>query len=268
MDEKLQALKNYLRSLGSCVIAFSGGVDSTLLLKVASEVLGDKCMAATIKSALIPSEELEEAKAFAQSLNVQYSVLEVDELATEGFKENPPNRCYLCKKAIFSRLLALAKEQGREYLCDGSNVDDEGDYRPGMQALAELGVLSPLRKAGLTKADIRALSKAYDLPTWNKPAYACLASRIPYGEIITREKLKLIEEAESYLHGLGFEQIRVRLHGNLVRLELVEEDYERIFAKELRKEISAKLKALGVDFVSVDLMPYKTGNMNQIILKK
>jgi len=268
MNEKLNELKIYLRSLGSCVIAFSGGVDSTLLLKVASEVLKDKCIAVTISSALIPSTELQEAKAFAEGLGVKYIVLEVDELATEGFKENPPNRCYVCKKAIFSRIIALAKEQGAEYVCDGSNVDDEGDYRPGMKALAELNIKSPFREVGLTKAEIRALSKEYQLPTWSKPSYACLASRIPYGEIITREKLKLVEQAENYLHSLGFVQVRVRLHGKLVRLELAEEDYERIYDKAMREQISTQLKAIGISYVSVDLLPYKTGNMNQDIIVK
>lgn len=267
MTEKLNELKAYLKNLGSCAIAFSGGVDSTFLLRVASEVLQDKCIAVTISSALIPSKELIEARAFAENLGVKYLVLDVDEFATEGFKENPPNRCYICKKAIFSKVLDLAKAQGVEFVCEGSNVDDESDYRPGMKAIEELNVKSPLREAGLTKTEIRALSKKYKLPTWNKPSYACLASRIPYGEIITREKLKLVENAEGYLHDIGFTQVRVRLHGNLARLELTETDYDRIFDKALREDINNKLKALGIAYVAIDLMPYKTGNMNQFVVK-
>ena len=267
MDEKLYELKAYLKSLGSCVVAFSGGVDSTFLLRVASEVLRDRCIAVTISSALIPGKELAEAKSFAENLGVKYLVLDVDELATEGVKENLPNRCYICKKAIFSKVLNLAKAQGVEFVCEGSNVDDESDYRPGMKAIEELNVKSPLREAGLTKTEIRALSKKYKLPTWNKPSYACLASRIPYGEAITREKLKLVENAEGYLHDIGFTQVRVRLHGNLARLELTEADYGRIFDKTLRETINEKLKSLGIAYVAIDLMPYKTGNMNQFVGK-
>ncbi|MDO4178962.1 MAG: ATP-dependent sacrificial sulfur transferase LarE [Phascolarctobacterium sp.] len=263
LSKKLENLKKYLASLESCAIAFSGGVDSTFLLKVASEVLKDKCVALTVSSALIPGSELSDAKIFAESLGVRYLVLDVDELATPGFQENPPERCYLCKKNIFSQIIAHAQEQGMAYVCEGSNVDDESDYRPGMRAIAELGVKSPLREARLTKAEIRVLSKDYDLPTWSKPSYACLASRIPYGETITREKLKLVEVAESYLHALGFEQVRVRLHGNLARLELTEEDYEKIFDKDLREKIHTHLKSIGIAYISVDLLPYKTGRMNQ-----
>ena len=267
MISKLDKLKEYLQSLESCAIAFSGGVDSTLLLAVAKEVLGDKCIAITISSSLIPGAELKEAKAFCEKLGVKHFVLEVDELATPGFKENPPDRCYICKHGIFSKIIAKAQGEGVRYVCEGSNVDDEGDYRPGMRAIAELGVMSPLRTVRLTKDEIRALSRMYDLPTWKKPSYACLASRIPYGEIITREKLKMIEEAEQYLHELGFEQIRVRVHENLARLELTEEDFEKIYDKALRNQISAHLKKLGFSFVSVDLMPYKTGNMNSMLSK-
>ena len=267
LQNKLEKLQNYFKALGSCAIAFSGGVDSTFLLAVAKEVLAEKCIAITISSALIPGNELKEAKNFCYQLGVKHFILEVDELATPGFKENPPERCYLCKRNIFAQVLSLAKAQGMDYVCEGSNLDDEGDYRPGMRAIKELDVKSPLRFANLTKNEIRTLSKVYNLSTWNKPSYACLASRIPYGDEINKEKLALIDAGEKFLHELGFLNIRLRLHKNLARLELTEADYEKIYNRALREKIYAGLKQIGFAYIAVDLLPYETGRLNAEILK-
>ena len=258
--DKYTALREYIASLGSVAVAFSGGVDSTLLLRVAHDVLGAKAVAVTMSSSLFPHRELDEAQAFCKSIGAEQIILHIDELAIDGFRDNPPDRCYLCKRALFTRLQAVARERGLAHVIEGSNVDDVGDYRPGLRAISELGIKSPLRHAGLTKEEIRALSRELGLPAWDKPSYACLASRFVYGERITPEKLAMVERAENFLLSLGFRQMRVRLHGMLARVELLPEDFGKFI--ELREQIYAELKGLGFSYVTLDVKGYRTGSMN------
>lgn len=255
---KLDDLKKYLRGLESVAVAFSGGVDSTFLLKVAHEVLGDKVLALTAKSCFVPRSELNSAKKFCADNGIRQKIFAADVLNIAGVKENPADRCYLCKRALFENFLRLAEDK---ILIEGSNMDDVSDYRPGMRALAELKIKSPLREVGLSKSEIRALSRELKLPTWDKPSMACLASRIPYGETLTLEKLSRVEAAEEFLSGKGFKQLRVRVHGKISRIEVLPEDFPRLIA--LREEISARLKDLGFNYVTLDLQGYRVGSMNE-----
>ena len=212
---KYEALKEDLAALGSVAVAFSGGVDSTLLLHAAHEALGESALAVTVSSRAFPKRELEEAKAFCEAEGIRQLVLAFDELEIKGFAQNPPNRCYLCKRELFGKIGQVAQAEGLAAVAEGSNLDDEGDYRPGMQAVAELGIKSPLRHAALTKEEIRALSRRFGLPTWNKQSFACLASRFPYGDLISEQKLRMVDAAEQLLLDKGFHQVRVRIHGDL-----------------------------------------------------
>lgn len=267
LDEKYDALKEYFRGLGSVAVAFSSGVDSTFLLYAAHEALGDKVIAVTAASCSFPKRELNEAKEYCKKLGVKHFIVESEELEIDGFAQNPPNRCYLCKRELFEKLFELAKEQGIDYVAEGSNLDDNGDYRPGLQAIAELGAKSPLREVGFTKLEIRELSKKHGLPTAAKPSFACLASRFPYGETITKEKLKMVEEAEQLLMDEGFTQFRVRIHGDdLARIELLPEEISRMFDEDIRLRIYDKLKSYGFTYISLDLRGYRMGSMNEKIL--
>ncbi|WP_026517300.1 ATP-dependent sacrificial sulfur transferase LarE [Butyrivibrio sp. MC2021] len=266
--EKYKDLIEILKGYGSIVVAFSSGVDSTLLLYAAKEALGDKVIAATATSCTFPERERNEAVDFCKNLGVRHVVIETDELATPGFKENPKDRCYICKKSLFQNFIDLAEKEGFAAVVEGSNADDEGDYRPGLKAIAELDIKSPLRAAKLTKAEIRALSEEFDLPTYNKPSYACLASRFPYGELITKEKLALVDKGEQLLYDLGFKQFRVRIHGNsnfVARIELLPEDFGKLMEPALREKISAEFKAFGFAYTSLDLKGYRTGSMNETL---
>jgi uncharacterized protein len=263
--QKLAYLKAYLQSLESVAVAFSGGVDSTLLLKVAHDVLGDRVLAVTARSASFPPREYREAQAFTAQNAIRHLGVESEELEVEGFAANPVNRCYLCKKELFIKIKELAAAQQLKYVAEGSNLDDNGDYRPGLQAVAELGVVSPLREAGLTKEEIRELSRQLSLPTWNKQSFACLASRFPYGETITREKLAMVDQAEQFLLDQGFTQVRVRLHDTIARIELQPEEFAKLLAAPLRQQLYQTFQKIGFKYVALDLQGYRTGSMNEVL---
>ncbi|MDL2227034.1 ATP-dependent sacrificial sulfur transferase LarE, partial [Deltaproteobacteria bacterium OttesenSCG-928-M10] len=254
ITQKYRKLKRKLKSLGRVALAFSGGTDSTLLLKACAEALepGD-ILALTARAAIFPAWETREAEDLAALYGLRHLVADFDALAVPAVAANPPDRCYHCKYNLFQKLIFLAGEEGFTTLIDGANLDDQNDYRPGSRAAAELGVVSPLRAAGLTKADVRELSRKKDLPTWDKPAFACLASRFPYGQAITREKLAMVEQAEQYLIDLGFREIRVRHHGEVARLEVGRGERRRFFDDDFIDEVHRHLKAMGFAFVALDL---------------
>ena len=264
-EQKMRKLSEYLAGLGSVAVAFSGGVDSTFLLQAAKDVLGDGVIALTAVSDFFPDRERREADAFCRERGIRQIICREEILKVPGVAENPANRCYLCKRALFEMFLAQAKRQGFSHVAEGSNLDDLGDYRPGLQAIAELGILSPLRECGFSKEDIRALSKEMGLPTASKPSYACLASRFAYGEEITGEKLAMVDQAEQLLLDLGFTQMRVRIHGTLARIEVLPEDFPRLAEPALRSEIAEKLKTYGFSYVTADLAGYRTGSMNEML---
>lgn len=261
--EKLENLKEYLGSLHSVAVSFSGGVDSAFLLKVAKDTLGDKVIAVTAVSPFFPERERHEAELFCKVQGIRQIICRTGQLDMEEIAENPPDRCYLCKKEIFREICITAEENGMNYIVEGSNVDDDGDYRPGLRAVAELGIKSPLRVCSLTKADIRILSKYLGLLTWEKPSFACLASRFVYGERITPEKLVMVDKAEQLLMDLGFRQFRVRIHGRMARIEIEPGEFKRLMEDQVREEITEKFKAYGFTYAALDLMGYRTGSMNE-----
>lgn len=263
--EKLTLLKARLKALGSVVVAFSGGVDSTFLLKVAKDVLGPRAVALTATSPTYPEAEFREAEKLARDIGAEQIVVESNELEVKGFSENNPDRCYLCKSELFSIALDKARELDLKNVADGSNADDLGDYRPGGTAARELGVTSPLAEAGLTKKEIRILSRDLGLSTWNKPALACLSSRFPYGTSITGERLRKVGAAEDLLRGLGFTQFRVRYHGEVARIEVDPGSIERLLHAPTRAKVVSAIKALGFSYVTVDLEGYRTGSMNEVL---
>ena len=262
---KLEHLRNYLKGLHSVAVAFSSGVDSTFLLKVAVDTLGDKVIAVTAKSCSFPKRELNEAVAFCEKERIRHFVCESEELNIEGFAQNPKNRCYLCKKEHFEKIQAIADENQMEHIVEGSNLDDNGDYRPGLLAVAELGIKSPLRECNLTKADIRALSKYLELPTWEKQSFACLSSRFVYGETITEEKLGMVDKAEQLLLDMGFYQVRVRIHGMMARIEIEPEEFGKLMEEENRNRIVEEFKNYVFSYTTMDLMGYRTGSMNETL---
>lgn len=261
---KFKKLKEILRETGGLLVAFSGGADSTFLLKAASDVLGKKVLAVIAKSETYPNEEGRAAAEFAKKLGVRHMTIKTGEFSDENFVSNPPERCYHCKKELFSRLADIAKKEGIKYVADGSNVTDLSDNRPGSRAAAEYGVISPLREAGFTKDEIREMSKKLKLPTWDKPQLACLASRIPYGTRITQEILEKIGKGEKYLKRLGLKQVRVRHHGGLARIEVDKCDVVSLLGDGVADKIDKEFRKLGYDFVTIDLGGYRTGSMNDL----
>jgi uncharacterized protein len=265
LDDKLHELRRILSDLGSVLVAYSGGVDSTFLLKVAVDVLGKNVLAVTERSAIEPSQDVRQAQKFAASLGVPHLLIDARPLDDPHFANNTPDRCYWCKRRLFGRLTELAKEHGLAGVVDGTNIDDLQDYRPGMKAEAEYAVRSPLREAGLTKDEIRELSQRMKLPTWDKPASPCLASRFPYGARITVEGLTRVQRAEEHLAELGFRVLRVRDHGDIARIEVPRRDQALFFGDGIVDNVIAHLKSLGYIYVCLDLQGYRTGSMNETL---
>ncbi|MDR2756748.1 MAG: ATP-dependent sacrificial sulfur transferase LarE [Planctomycetaceae bacterium] len=263
LKAKYDHLKKYLSQFDRLVIAFSGGVDSTFLLQSAQIVLENRIIAVTARSCSFPKRELDEASDFVRKNGIEHIIVDSEELDIEGFSKNPVNRCYLCKTELFTKIRKIADSYGIRNVAEGSNADDEGDYRPGLQAVSELGILSPLRHTKLTKNDIRQLSSEQGLPTWNKQSFACLSSRFPYGEDITKERLTMIDQAEQFLLDSGFRQVRVRFHGNLARIETDNDGFQKLFDKKLRETIYKQFKKIGFIYVSIDILGYRTGSMNE-----
>jgi pyridinium-3,5-biscarboxylic acid mononucleotide sulfurtransferase len=264
LEEKLADLRALVRSLESVVVAFSAGADSTLVAKVAADELGERALAVTSASESLAERELGEALAYAEQLGIRHRVVYTNELANPDYLANPTNRCYHCKTELYTHLEELAAREGYRHVANGLNLDDLGDYRPGLQAANEHGVRAPLQEAGLTKADVRALSKLLEIPTWDKPAMACLSSRVPYGEEITREKLSQIDRAEQFLRDLGYRQLRVRHHGQVARIELPPEDMPGFLAAHAAAA-TTHLKALGFLYVTLDLQGFRSGSMNEAL---
>ena len=266
LNRKYQVLKDYLKSFGSLLVAYSSGVDSTFLLDTAAEALGkENVIAVTAMSCFFPKRENDEAVAFCRERGIRQIIVEIDELSIDGISQNPPDRCYICKKELFSTFVRIAAENGLAAVAEGSNMDDTGDYRPGLRAVAELGILSPLRHAELYKEEIRTLSHMRDLPTYDKPSFACLASRFVYGETITEEKLSMVDKAEQLLLDMGLRQVRVRIHGSIARIEALPADMAFLIEPENAAKIAGYLKSLGFSYVTLDLVGYRTGSMNETL---
>jgi len=269
LAQKLEQLHKTFRSYGSALVAYSGGVDSTFLLKVAVDALGrDKVLGVTARSESLTDRAFEIACRIARQLDLPQEIIEYSELGIEGYADNPVNRCYVCKSELFQRMRSLADQRGLAVVVEGSNADDVGDFRPGMRAAADLGMKSPLRELGFTKNEIRTLARDMGLPNWDRPSEACLASRFPYGEQITQSKLNQVAEAENYIRNLGVRQVRVRHHGKVARIEVLPDDMARLLEPATRDAVVAKIKELGFLYVTLDLQGYRTGSMNEPLTAK
>ena len=264
--EKYNRLQSILKEMGSVAIGYSGGVDSTLLVKVASDVLGPRTVAMIGRSETYPTREFEEAVALAEKIGVMHVVVNTEETDLLKFQENPPDRCYYCKTELFGKLAEIAGREGLAWIADGTITDDMGDFRPGMRAKAESNVRSPLLEAGLSKQDVREISKHLDLPTWDKPAFACLSSRFPYNMSITKENLRKVDNAETLLRDIGFRYFRVRFHDErTARIEVGQQEIKRLMDDDLRQTLVRQLKDLGFTYVTLDLQGYRTGSMNEVL---
>ncbi|OEG70781.1 adenine nucleotide alpha hydrolase [Candidatus Endomicrobiellum trichonymphae] len=263
--QKYEMLKEYISDLDNLIVAFSGGTDSTFLLKTAHGILGNKVIAVTAKSCSFPQRELNETTAFCEKENIHQIICYLEELNIEGFSRNPANRCYLCKKELFAKIWSVAKDNGIYNVSEASNIDDTKDYRPGLKAISEYGVKSPLRHVKLTKDEIRSLSKKLGLPTWNKQSFACLISRFPYGENITPQRLSVIDRAEQLLLDIGLRQVRVRHHGNLARIETDELGFNILMERNQREKVYKQFKEIGFTYVAIDIIGYRTGSMNETL---
>jgi len=266
LKAKTQKLTEIFQVMGKVVVAFSGGVDSTLLLRVAQDTLGHKnVIAVTALSPLYPERELAGVKKLVLTLGARHRLIESNELEIPGFSKNPSNRCYYCKSKLFEELLRIAREEAMPFVVEGSTLDDDQDHRPGRMAIQELGIRSPLKEALFTKMEIRELSKTLGLPTWDKPSFACLASRFPYGEEITEKALRMVDASEDFLFGLGFKQVRVRHYGNLARIELLKEEMVRLMDGSLREKVVGHLKEIGYRYITLDLQGFRSGSMNEVL---
>ncbi|MDR1774666.1 MAG: ATP-dependent sacrificial sulfur transferase LarE [Clostridioides sp.] len=261
-EDKLLSLNNYLKKLKKVAIAYSGGVDSNFLLNVAKNILGENVIAITIDSPLQSRREIEAAKEYSKKIGVKHIILKIDDLNIDSIIENNERRCYFCKTYVFTKIKEIASQNNIDYVLDGTNLDDMSDYRPGLKALEELEILSPLKECGFRKLDIREISKEMGLETYNKPSFACLASRIPYGTSLNKKTLDIIDKSEAYLEESGFSQFRVRVHGDIARIEILKEEMYKLFSEYLFEKIERKLKEYGFKYVTVDLNGYKMGSMN------